>query len=652
MNHNLSCFILIKLIIRKVIGIVFLLIISCNDQNTELKTSFNIAKENKKEIQKILDYYSLEKDSLKLRASLFLLRNMRDYNHIAISPQKEWNNILAVSSSLVDDNVADKVYKQKVDSLYNSCLFSFEKIPDLQAISAKEFITNVELAFSVWPMSWNDQLNFNEFCNLILPYKSKSEPFNIKFRKSYYNKNVNKVTNDSILALAEEIGTFSSEYKYHRIAPYEQGISDIKKGKMADCLDYANFASSKARAIGLPLVVDYAIWPNGRGFHYWNALLYNKDSMLYADKDFFWGSPKNYELRRKISKIYRHSFSRTNVEKVNLDTIPKAAHHLFDNHKIDVTNQYLKTVSGKVPLVYSNKNLVNKLAYLCIFNNLQWTPIAYARIKEKNKVIFKNLAANNVHTVFISVNKKLIPASHAFTINDHGKVVNFEPKLGFTRSVNLSRKTKVTKRIKEFGANLIGTKIELSNSRDFKNSRLVFEISDTIVKPYFRAFNNRNKYRYARLLNNTEETLELARFIFYSKGNELDATVWLPDIEVSIDTPAIADSDPLSYISVPSKNNVSSIGFDFGQKTDINGFDLLPRTDFNYVISGDTYELLYWNIGWVTHGLKKATDYQISFKDVPKNCVLWLRNLSRGHEEDLFIYKDDEQLFWNSTEYN
>ena len=48
--------------------------------------------------------------------------------------------------------------------------------------------------------------------------------------------------------------------------------------------------------------------------------------------------------------------------------------------------------------------------------------------------------------------------------------------------------------------------------------------------------------------------------------------------------------------------------------------------------------------GWKSLGSKVATEREIDFL-VPQNALLWLRNRTKGREEQVFIYKNGRQYF-------
>ena len=70
------------------------------------------------------------------------------------------------------------------------------------------------------------------------------------------------------------------------------------------------------------------------------------------------------------------------------------------------------------------------------------------------------------------------------------------------------------------------------------------------------------------------------------------------------------------------------------------------KDDDNNVRIGDTYELFYWDMDWVSLGKQIADDFSLTFHHVPQNALLLLRNLTRGTDERIFLYKDAKQLWY------
>lgn len=69
--------------------------------------------------------------------------------------------------------------------------------------------------------------------------------------------------------------------------------------------------------------------------------------------------------------------------------------------------------------------------------------------------------------------------------------------------------------------------------------------------------------------------------------------------------------------------------------------------DENQIQKNHVYELFYfYNEKWCSVGKKKAVTNYITFKNVPHNALLLLRDYSNGKEERIFIYDNDKQIWF------
>ena len=64
----------------------------------------------------------------------------------------------------------------------------------------------------------------------------------------------------------------------------------------------------------------------------------------------------------------------------------------------------------------------------------------------------------------------------------------------------------------------------------------------------------------------------------------------------------------------------------------------VPRNDDNFITPGNSYELFYQDgvMGWRSLGKQIATTYELIHTNIPEGALLWLRNLTRGKEEQIF----------------
>ena len=85
----------------------------------------------------------------------------------------------------------------------------------------------------------------------------------------------------------------------------------------------------------------------------------------------------------------------------------------------------------------------------------------------------------------------------------------------------------------------------------------------------------------------------------------------------------------------------------FEKKVTVTKIRYLPRNDDNIIVPGQLYELFYWeNDGWVSLGQQTATEYVLYYDNAPFNALFLLRNLTKGKEERIFTYENDQQVWW------
>ena len=108
------------------------------------------------------------------------------------------------------------------------------------------------------------------------------------------------------------------------------------------------------------------------------------------------------------------------------------------------------------------------------------------------------------------------------------------------------------------------------------------------------------------------------------------------------------DGDPDSYFCKDARS-VGYVGIDIGpsHKANLSRIRFCPRSDTNFILQGDEYELRYWQDGnWHTFGTQMATSDSLVFTNVPSGTLYWLRDLTKGKEERPFTYEKGKQVWW------
>lgn len=105
----------------------------------------------------------------------------------------------------------------------------------------------------------------------------------------------------------------------------------------------------------------------------------------------------------------------------------------------------------------------------------------------------------------------------------------------------------------------------------------------------------------------------------------------------------LSDNNILTYSLLNEESSYSFLLTDT-----IASIRLLPASDGNGIYPSDEYELFYFDkaLEWVSCGKQKATSYHLSYQQIPKGALFWLRNLTTDKEERIFTYKEGKQFFW------
>lgn len=88
---------------------------------------------------------------------------------------------------------------------------------------------------------------------------------------------------------------------------------------------------------------------------------------------------------------------------------------------------------------------------------------------------------------------------------------------------------------------------------------------------------------------------------------------------------------------------------DFGKPERIDQLRILPRNADYGISIGDQYELLYCDNGWKSSGEKSAKYNFAPYDVIPAGTIYWLRNRTKGQEEQPFFYKCGKQVFVNDN---
>lgn len=595
----------------------FILFASCHRYDPKIEQVLHLAGDNRQELEKVLWHYASEaSDSLKLKAAEFLIGNMPGHYTLVGGPIEKCRKIpgLFYFTTKVLDICAGEYFDGYCG-----------REEDVANIKAEFLIRHIDAMFE-WrnQYAWCREVPFDMFLEYILPYRFGNEKIDLWRDSLHLSPDAVKVVNRSEdlkydpakvkqeLYLSERKSMVSSELSHSLFG--EDMNQDCRNIFLADWFEQ--------RAMGLPAVLDFfPFYPNRDGYHYWVTTLspLNKNTTITG------------AVSRKAAKVYRRTFShQSEVKPGKNEYIPEFFRDPF--HK-DVTDLYFNTQNVTVEI---QKKISSDLqyAYLCVFNNLSWQPIAMGELK-RHKAVFSNMGKDIVYLPVYYEKEKNDALDVPFVLKMDGHVQRLLPDTMFTIHMRLFRKYPFNKRV-DFCMFFEKLCWEASNNADFTPVDTILYLRLNENKFIDEQLNLQHKYRYWRLLGRTLRR-HLAEIVFWDEKGKL-----LKGQTDTLNQPCF-DGDPLTCPSVDAK----SIVIDFGQPVCISRIVCLPRGDGNGIYPENKYELFYYGKdGWVSLGKKTASDYFIDYFDVPSGALYWLRNLTSGKEERIFTYDNGKVRFW------
>ena len=619
----------------------FLLLFSgCATKVDRLEYALEFAGENRRELEKVLEYYS--DDSLKFRAACFLIENMpRWYAYDG------WQlDTLEVLMRKDREGILSKDDKMRWNSFDYHAL---NKIYDSKVITSEYLIENIDLAFQEWQKRpWNKSLSFDDFCDLILPYRIGNERLSDwrSLYNAYYGNLLDSIyTGSDVLeackCINDELNRQSYKYSVEWNVPHNRA-DYLFETRIGYCREVSDLIQYAMRSCGIPVAADFMPYsPDYRYSHEWNVV--RDTTGRYIQFGFDGLDPvrdKVMDDGRRKGKVYRYCYALQNEREI---LRKHSGWNIGDAEGLywkDVTSEYFGHNQAVVNVFTTGKPFIG----LSVFSTNGWQIIGEGVCKNSGKAIFDNIEPSIIY-VPASQNNGVKPAGYPFMLDSEGNVEEFVPDTVNLEKVILKRKMPLIPRVAAWGYSQIEARIEGDTNINFKKPKLITEIKDTMDYTFqvFRGLCS-EPVKYIRYVPPVG-LLQLAELRLYQDTalkNEIKIT---PLTDVTY-VKKVIDGDILSYIYRKSKGLIEPLIFSLDSLQQIKRLYFIARTDDNYVWKGDAYELLYFDgkKGWKSLGVKIATSKQICF-DAPRNALLWLRNRTKGREEQVFIYKNNKQWF-------
>lgn len=623
-------------------GLILCLLAACSD-NKRLEQALQFAGENRGELEKVLDFY--KHDGEKYAAARFLIENMPHYYAY------RGEAVDSVKRTLVKYK-EEKVALPEESDYWKSFNFEkMEKVYDSKVITAEYLINNIERAFRVWKKRpWNKEVTFDEFCELLLPYRVQNEPLD-DWRKKYEEKyaylldsiytgsDVIVATDTVAHALRKEGFVYCWDYRFPHLE-----ASFLMEHRVGMCADACDFALYVYRALGIPIATDMYVYSSEtRKGHTWNVV---KDTTgRYVG---FWFTEQDairdsvYSDLRKSGKASRQCFGSQREKLQDIWEDKRIPSFFKDLYRKDVSeNYYQDTLRMSVA-----EEDYDKYAFLGVFNPHGWIGIDMAEIKD-GEAVFPHVESKVIYVPMSYHGKKYSATDYPFFF-DGKKNIPYAADLSRRDTVCLLRKNPLFFWQRDWLNDMAGCCVEFSDTKDFQRVLYSYRIGDTLrIAHNIVTLNLPVKFRYMRLKADKEKGLEVAELVCYNNGKKLEpqAVSGAKPDNIRRVWQKSYDDNPLTFYSSVEKGGV--LVWDYGKLTTVDSFVFMPRNDDNFIRIGDEYELFYHGgkEGWVSLGRKTATEPWLIYDNMPRGALFHLHCLTRGEEEQVFHIENGVQVF-------
>lgn len=370
--------------------ILLLNLSACNSQKSEIEFALKEAGKNRGELEAVLSHYKRLNDTLKLKAAQYLIQympyhfsygtNIRDYYHAI-------DSVVALSDDKLEQEKYIKLLQLRFENKYR-------KYRDIEIITADFLIQSIDAAFKQWQQGkWAAHLNFDEFCEYLLPYKCfEGQPLE-DWRSAYYDICKGDIDMAYLCDDYEQSSFFAATEVNRRMKEatpqsfgrlttlpiYDPGI--ILKLPFAYCSTYCQGCVLTMRSKGIPVAYDFTPhWSNRSNGHSWNTVYTSRFGNLeFAPHETDPGSVHYPYL--KMPKIFR-SVYKPNEEYMEIASrkyIPPEIRNIFIR---DVTAEYMPTLDVQINLKQALPS--KQYPFIAVYDGEDWEPVYWGKMSGRN----------------------------------------------------------------------------------------------------------------------------------------------------------------------------------------------------------------------------------------------------------------------------
>ncbi len=630
-----------RLVLTIIIVILSQILFSCGTPVSEFPQEIDYvlsqAKGNRAELEKVLRHYAAPDDSLKRRAAEYLILNMEG---------KHTEKYDCALDAFVASRYRwfDTPDKTKLEEVYH--VGEKTIVPDLEAVTADYLIENIEMAFKVWrEVPWSKSVDFDTFCEEILPYRIDSEPLAPWRRQVMANfsdmyEYFTATDSLTIEEACEMVNRQLPEYEWVTYDKPSMTYTQLLTSTKGNCDDMCNIAIFTMRALGIPVTKDFTLqWPNRASGHAWNVVFNGEKHISFMGTEYHPGEMHS-GLRLKKSKVYRHTFRN---QKLAHEDIPPL---LANSCMVDVSGEYPGcNYNVKVSININKDESAGRNVYLKAFNKSHSAIIDCGEVAD-GAVQFKNIGYG-VTYIPVTYDKGIESAvGMPFCVTDDGALKIYD---GFG-------KEKVRVAIDDVGLSqsmlgrMQGGVFEGASDSLFHDREILYTIRTIPVAGYNEAkIFSRNKYRYLRYVspkgcNGNAAEIE---FLDYNgmrlKGTPIGTQGSWYDSGMTADK--LFDGDIYTYFDAPKgRGDYAWSGLDLGSPGNVAAIRYYPRIEDCRIKPGQVYEIYVWQGDeWGLYHRERAVTAHLDL-DLYDNALYYIRDVRQDMEsEKIFTVIDGKQ---------
>ena len=362
------------------------------------------------------------------------------------------------------------------------------RILTIMTVDSAFLVNHIEWAFKVWrEQPWGKHVDFDTFCEYILPYRIGDEPLSL-WRKEIYEcyspildefRKTDEADNPKVAAQLLMDTLRKANYRNTALFPVGPHLGpDVLKWHTGSCREFTDAMIYVLRALGIPCGVDRVmVLGDNNASHFWNFVLDKEGKTYIANLPYeeVWSKAEEYSISR--GKMYRATYSidKEAVRKLGKysDVYPAFRRPFFR----DVTALYTGSRNWTVALpdsLLSGQFREGDMVYLCLANRLQWQPIGYTFFK-KREARFEDVGGGAVFTLAAWNGKEYAAVSSPFLLERETGKIRFIVPEAEKQELVLYRKCHLTLSVL-FNDRMIGGVVEGSDRADFGSPHRVEKV--------------------------------------------------------------------------------------------------------------------------------------------------------------------------------